>query len=352
VALVCLFVLAVLAIPATRALLWKQIVGTYTLVVDLRLLPLDVEERAMLRSPGRGILYLGGLKKSLLQSCPYLVMLVLPALALLRRNKDSIQLGLLFLIPAAFIGFYSHFSWHGGLSLNLRYFTSILPYTSILTAYALQELSPFFDKRWRIATALGVILLFIGFLLRGWFIRSPGTAEFFYLTLPLVLAGALLVLILLGLREEESTLGLSGAVAVVCTLSLLWSGLVAFSYDYPIAQRARQYNLKTGHETADLVAPDSIFFANSLDRFFALIESDRVRIARPSVDNFKDLPLLVDFHLAADRRVYAAFQPRACRILSDGPLNDFEITPIWSPLGFTLAEISASTVTTSTSQPE
>lgn len=352
VAVLCLLVLAILAIPVARAVLWKQIVGTYTLVVDLRLLPPDVEERAMLRSPGGGILYIGGLKKSLLQSCPYLVMLALPALALLRKVKDYQKLGLLFLIPLAFIGFYSQFSWHGGLSLNLRYFTAVLPYTSILSAYALRELSPLFDKRWRTAATIGGTLLFIGFFLRGWFIRSPEAAEFFFLTLPLVVAGTFLILILLAHQREDKRLSLSGPIGVVCVLAMLWSGLVAFLYDYPLAQRTRHYNLKTGLETANLVAPDSIFFANSLDRFFALIESDRVRIARPSVDSFNDLPLLVDFHLAADRQVYAAFQPHVWKVLRNGPLSRFEVTPIWSPLGFALAEITVGSDSTSASQSE
>ncbi|MGB5891213.1 MAG: hypothetical protein WBH75_14735, partial [Thermoanaerobaculia bacterium] len=349
---ICLFIGTALAIPSTRALLWDQIVGTYTLVIDLRLLPPEVQERAMLRSPGRGILYIGGLKKSLLQSCPYLVMLALPALALWREKKDSLRLAILFLIPAAYVTFYSQFSWHGGLCLNLRYFTPILPFTSILAAYAFRELSPGFDRRWRVAISIGLLVACIGFLLRGWFLRSPAAAEFFFLTVPLILAGALLVLILLVWRDEETRHRLRRTTGAVCVAAMVWSGLVAFSYDYPLAQRARLYNLNTGLKTASLVAPDSIFFANSLDRFFALIESDRVRIARPTMDDFHDFPLLVEFHLAAGHRVYAAFQPRVWRSLRNGPLVSFEITPIWSPLGFTMAEISAATDSTLTSQPE
>ena len=352
VALVCLVVVGVLAIPATRALLWKQIVGTYTLVVDLRLLPLDQQERAMLRSPGAGVLYIGGLKKSLLQSCPYLAVLALPAVALLRTKKDSFQLALLFLVPAAFVGFYSQFSWHGGLCLNLRYFTAILPFTSILAAFAFRELSPGFDRRWRVGISIGALVVCIGFLLRGWFLRSPAAAEFFFLTVPLVLAGTLLVLILLAWRNEETSHRLSRPIATLCLAAMVWSGLVTFFYDYPLAQRARHYNLTTGLETASLIAPDSIFFANSLDRFFALIESDRVRIARPTMDDFHDFPLLVEFHLAAGRRVYAAFRPRLWKRFGAGPLESYEVTPIWSPPGFTLAEISAGTQPPPPGQPE
>lgn len=341
----CLLIGTVLVIPITRTLIWNQILGTYTLVVDLRLLPLDAEGLAMLRSPGRGVLYIGGLKKALLQSCPYLVMLALPALALLHKKRDSLQLAILFLIPAAYIIFYSHSSWHGGLCLNLRYFTPILPYTSILAAYALRQLSPTFDRRWTLGIATGLFLLGVGFLLRGWFLHSPAAAEFFFLTVPLMLAGALLVFILLAWRDNENGLLPRRTAAAVALAAMAWSGLVAFAYDYPLAQRARHYNLTTGLKTASLVEPDSIFFANSLDRFFALIESDRVRIARPSEDDFQDLPRLIDFHLAAGRRAYAAFQPRVWQVLGNGPLASFEINPLWSPLGFTLAEISSSTTT-------
>jgi hypothetical protein len=70
------------------------------------------------------------------------------------------------------------------------------------------------------------------------------------------------------------------------------------------------------------------------------------------VDSFNDLPLLVDFHLAADRQVYAAFQPHVWKVLRNGPLSRFEVTPIWSPLGFALAEITVGSDSTSAGQSE
>jgi hypothetical protein len=120
-------------IPDIKTMIWKTLNGTYQLIFDFRIRDLDIKEGGLTRSMGGGMVYLGGLKKSLLQSCPYLVILVIPILRIIKCDKDSRSLILLFLIPLAYIGFYSYSGgWHGGMSLNLRYFVPILPFFSIL----------------------------------------------------------------------------------------------------------------------------------------------------------------------------------------------------------------------------
>ena len=83
---------------------------------------------------GGGMVYFGALKKSILQGLPYLVILAIPIWTLIRDPRHRLAIAMLFQVPAGYIGFYSYFAWHGGISLNLRYFVPVLPFTSILTA--------------------------------------------------------------------------------------------------------------------------------------------------------------------------------------------------------------------------
>jgi len=349
-------VLAALAVPASRRLLAREARGAYTLGVDLRALDLDRREPAMLRSDNRAVIYIGGVKKALLQSCPYLVLLLLPALHLGRRrretstvsdnpdggNTDAGRLAILFAVPLVYFGFYSQFSWHGGLSLNLRYFTAILPYTSILAVWALRQPQAR-PRGWRdgLLAAAATVALF--FAVRAGLDGIAGD-ELLVLTLPLALAGALLVALLLALRQgpagvEPARAGSRRAVAVLAAAALTWAGLTAFAYDLPLACETRRFHLETGRRTMDLVEADSLFFADFVDPFFLLIEDDRVRIARPGLDRYRDMPRLAAYHLAAGRGVYGAFDPRVWAALAGGPLAGFAIRPLWHAEAFVLARI-------------
>jgi hypothetical protein len=60
--------------------------GVYAVLIDLRALELSALEPAMSRGPGGGVIYLGWFKRALVQSCPWLVLLLGPLLALLRAG--------------------------------------------------------------------------------------------------------------------------------------------------------------------------------------------------------------------------------------------------------------------------
>ena len=319
--------LVALAVPASRRLLGRELRGVYTLGVDLRTLDLERREPAMLRSDNRAVIYIGGVKKALLQSCPYLILLLLPAGRMVRRRAGAAggdrhpqagRLAVLFLMPAVYLGFYGQYSWHGGLALNLRYLTAILPYTSILTAYALRQAT----------AALGPARRHDRWL---------AAAELLVLTMPLALAGALLVALLVALRRGRPDGG--RAVAALAAAALVWSSLTAFAYDVPLVRETRRFHLETSRRAGELITSDSLFFADFVDPFFLLIEHDRVRIARPGLDRYHDMPRLAAHHLEAGRNVYGAFDPRVWKLLAEGPLAGFAIRPLWRAEAFTLARI-------------
>jgi hypothetical protein len=123
--------------------------------------------------------------------------------------------------------------------------------------------------------------------------------------------------------------------------ALVWSGLTAFFYDYPIHHRQRVINYVLGRNVAGLVAPDSVLFAVLvIDSLMGLVETPKVRMAFPARDQFKDFRALVDFCLARGNPVYAAYPPRVWgRLQHVGTLSSYRVTPLLSAPSFMLAQI-------------
>ncbi|MFH0825615.1 MAG: phospholipid carrier-dependent glycosyltransferase [Pseudomonadota bacterium] len=334
----------VVALPQTRDLLHKVIAGAYMMLVDLRTVDPNLWEPSLRRTAAGGLVYLGGMKKAFLQSMPYLTILVLPLVGLVRRKEDAPALSLLFLVPACVIGFFSYMKDHGGLSLNLRYFLPVLPFTSILTAYAIRHMQTRWDVRLTptllAASAVPAVCLYVLTVLG----IQPAfrNQELGLLFTPLPVALAVLLFALCGeLFPEETAPLMRKPAAVALVMALTWSAVVAFSYDYPLHRNQRVTNYSYGGMILKVVPENSIFFtAPYIDPFMRLIEKDRVRIALPGQDKFKDLPKLVEFHLKAGRKVFAAFPIQYWNELKEGPLAPYSVTPVWDFPGSFVGEVS------------
>jgi hypothetical protein len=306
--------------------------GSYQLVVDFRIRDPALVEPALLRSPSGSMVYIGALKKALLQSCPYLSVLALPLARLLRGEKETTAIALLFLVPSVYIGVYAYFAWHGGQALNLRYFLPILPFTSILTAYAWRELHRNLTGLWRglvIATGAIVLAAYLSLVLASHLTLAQ--QESVFLTLPLILA--LTTLILLGSRlfaGAKAGQGLQAAACASVAAGLVWAGMVALANDAPRAYLWRQRHADLAHEITPRIAPDSIIFVPDGGWFFGLLEKPRLRLATPSYDDYRDFRALVDFHLDAGRPVYLWLDPRfAATIEERGLLDALQTQPLY-----------------------
>ncbi len=326
-----LLIVIIAIIPKIRKTVRKPLSGAFQLIVDFRVRDLDIKEGGLLRSQGGGMVYMGGLKKSLLQSCPYLVMLLIPFLRIIRLDKEYIPLTILFLIPLFFISFYSyHNAWHGGLCLNLRYFIPILPFTSILSAYAWRELSRNLNWRWGSTPLILILFTSLLFLILSLLLPDIDQQEFYCLTLPLLLALLLIILLL----AYKMFIKLNWHLVCRTTVAMLfvamvWSGLMAFLYDYPRARYYRQYTLKTANNAAKIVSNNSILFTNDPEPFFGLIKKGRIRIATPAKDNFNDFSALISFHLGKGHSVYTAFSQLWWEKIQERDLLDsFKVLPI------------------------
>ncbi|WP_299979394.1 hypothetical protein [Desulfobacula sp.] len=349
---IILLITVLAIIPQVRSTVGNSLNGAYQLIVDLRVRDLDIREGGLSRSEGGGMIYINGLKKSLLQSCPYLVVLLLPFLRIIRNDKESVQLTILFFVPVVFIGFYAyHNGWHGGMSMNLRYFIPILPFTSMLSAYAWREMSDTgtINLNWRKMCSLtpfrfGLLFLTTLNLFAVLFLTTldgVDAQEFPFLTLPLLLA--LLLTIFLLVRENFAKLNRYIFPCVTVTIffvAMVWSSLVAFLYDYPRSRIARHYYYSVAKDVAKDVSQNSIFFTANYNAFSGLIERGRIRIASPTRDNFHDFPTLIKYHLQNGHSVYTAFTPSEWEAIKKrGLVDSFEVIPIKFDHDFALSEL-------------
>jgi hypothetical protein len=295
-----------LASPQGWAMASRLATGAFQLLVDLRIRDLGISEGGLSRGPTGGMVYQGSLKKSLLQSCPYLVVLLLPFLDMLRGRRERGALALLFIVPFVYIGVYSYFTWHGGKAFNLRYFLPAMPMLAILTAYAWRRLPTHLGDSWLRVCYLAVLAVLAIHLL-AIFPRWPslGTQENIFLTIPLLIAAIFLILLISSrLSRGTARRTLQGATAVAMIVALLWSGMVAVTYDYLRDYLIRAVRSEFSDQMARVIKPDSILFTSYSTFFFGLIDKERVRFAEPRRDDFEGFVPLLRFHLNSGRPVY------------------------------------------------
>ncbi|HUP48273.1 MAG TPA: glycosyltransferase family 39 protein [Thermoanaerobaculia bacterium] len=318
--------IAVLALTVARELLLRLGGGVFQLVVDLRPRDLSLAEPALSRTEGGALVYVGAVKKSLLQSMPYLPIVSLPLLTALRGSRRRAMVMLL-AIPVSFVLAYSWFAWHGGLSLNLRYFVPVLPFIALLGAIAWEQLSARGTKTGRAALIGGVAAAALFLVLVPAITGPPAAQEHALLDVPLIIAVSLVVCgaaALLGRRTGAAHV-LLDTVTSLTAAGLTWASLVTFFNDVPRARELRAANLDVAQWVAPYVPPDSLLFAHYPDPFFALKEIDRLRLAIPTRDDFATFRPLLEHHLGAGRPVFAAFPPRLWQQLaSSGHLDGLQ----------------------------
>lgn len=314
--------------------------GLWTLLVDLSALPVDRTEPGMSRSAEGAVIYFGTVKKALLQSCPYLGVLIVLAGGARRAPNERRALALLLATAALVALFYARTSWHGGLSFNLRYFCVCLPFLAIAAGFALARLA---EADGRAQAGVAGVVAAAAFA-AAWFLApwqlSPEQGELWFARAPLVLAG------LVGLSSLAWVLRPSRATARVCSaLACLGAALSAsagLAYDAPRAQGVRSINYGLANVVGEHIEDDSLVFVHYPDLFYSLIESRRIRVAIPANDRFRDMTALTDFHLARGRAVYAVFEASLWRDLDAVPASRrYRMEPLVQAGPYVLRRLSA-----------
>ncbi len=342
---------AVVFLKSGTGLLFQLFSGVLQILVDLRFRDPDLVEPAMIRTASGAVVYIHAFKKSLLQSCAYLPIVVVPLLHTSRgtaKRPGSAGCSLLYLLPLSYCGVFSFFAWHGGLCLNLRYLLPILPFTSILTAWAWRELSKGRKgSRWRSATFVGLptVILFSLLALPNTGELTPAH-EFWFLTFPLLVAGLISALVLLQLLVSHHSHWVAGLMLTTMLGAMVWSGLVVFTYDYPRSTLFRYFNSRLSDSLVRFVSPDSLVFMDDYN-YLGLLEVERVRLAVPKAsrqkqsDDFRDFKPLMDYHLTRDRNVYAVFRLEFWKsVRQRGLLDGIPMQTLWEDKQFRLVEFA------------
>jgi hypothetical protein len=299
--LCAMLLLALLAWPPTRRLLG----GVVDLALDLRALDPSRIEPAMSRTASGAVLYIGHYKKALLQSCPQLSALILPLVVMLRA-REARRLWPLYVPIVVLLSAFAARSWHGGLSLNMRYLMPALPMLCVLIAWVLRELWPRSRSGWYSA-ACSIAAIAITYSST----EPPANTlpEARVLTAPLVMAGLLLVACLLHAPSGSGKFARSMRFVAPSLLltALGWGALTSLAYDYPAQRGLRRYNEQTAASVRARIEPDALVFVPYIDPFGGLIDAERVRIANAFQDDFASFGALARHHLDLGRSVYGVF---------------------------------------------
>ncbi len=319
--------------PHVLSPLEQMVKNLYVSVLDIRALDPNVAVSGIHRTESGGVVSGGGLRKALLQSMPFLVILLFPIVNIVRGSEDAPVLAMLLLVPITCVGYYSYSFFElmgGGLSLNLRYYVMCLPFVSILTAYALRELDRSCPASTGTMLAAAIIAASIFFLFRFYLAVPLTQMELVVLVVPLALAGSLLALLAANKAMDIKRVSqLRKPLWAVVTVAIVWAGLIALFYDYPMHRRWRDVHQDYAEQLLSVIPPDSVVFADvsSLTPSLYLIEKDRVRIGILA----QDFPGLVDFNLKEGRRVFGFFnvglwgrlEPELARVFTTDPLITF-----------------------------
>ena len=288
--------------------------GTYQLLIDMRVRPEKVEP-ALTRGVGGEMIYMDGVKKAVLQSCPWLAMLPLALIAGFRKDEQRWRLAFLVFLTLPFIGVFCSLAWHGSIAMNMRYFNPALPSFAILAAWLWRRLRERPNMRVTWGLALASFLIFAWLLRRGieGGISEQGLTQ---LSVSLGLAALLFgadLLSRVGSAQQQAA-RVAAHLLVVC---FAFSAALHFTADYYISSKYRAHFGVVKNQIAPHIQTPALIFADATDALWALLEEkDDIILARPSNDDFDSLPALAHHHLAQGRNVYLHIEGKYLRELA------------------------------------
>jgi len=335
----------VLAIEPLRLAARRIADGLWMIVLDLRHSNPNAVQRGLAHSPRGAMMYIGALKKSFVQSLPWVPLAFFapffPGTAEARR-RPLLALTVPLVVNVAVFG---ALRWHGGLCLNLRYLMPALPFASILAtygAYRLARRAPSMVRHLREldAVVLIVIAAWIAIAVVLVFPSSLTTHEVFLLDVPLAIAGALVVALALALVASRWRRGASAVALAVLLAGVVWAGMTELSYDAFAIFRARTSNRRTAQMVAEHAPPGAVVFAQYPDLVSDTMER-RTAIAEPARDGFASVAAIVAAAARSGRPSYAVLDDASvARLRATAPNSDLRVSePLARDRAFTLRRL-------------
>ena len=255
--------------------------GVFQIVIDMRIRP-DIAEPALSRSPGGAVVYFGNVKKALLESCPYLILIVIPALRSIAQGTYGPR-WLLWLVPAGFIGFYGYLAWHGSVGWNMRYLNPTLPFLALLASHELLRVKAHIPTRnallWVAVTALWCALVLAFLFTQG----SLVSQERLILNGGLLLAAVLLAFQTIEwLAPQDLSQKFGKALGAFFVVALVWSFALAVGVDYRVGAAVRSHFLTAARIIQPHIQENALIITFQPDYAWGLLDTGK----RPIIANY------------------------------------------------------------------
>ena len=167
-------------------------------------------------------------KKALIQSMPYLALIILPVAGFFKGIKTR-STSYLLLFAAAPICFFALNSWHGGMAFNLRYYLPAVPFLLVLAADGLTDLRNIYREQpdlMRRSLLGGVVIAVATYVVAP--LYGPVLDRPLQLYAPIALAAVLLIAcsaLLLGWHKRQSVI----AIAALASAGIGYAGMISVS---------------------------------------------------------------------------------------------------------------------------
>lgn len=281
-----LVIVVLLIAPVVLPILGRVLHGAYQLAIDMRIRDMSILEPALERSENGAMIYISGVKKSLLQSMPFLA---LPLVRLFTRPRQAHDLHLAaWLIPGGYLAFFGLFAWHGSIALNMRYFNPALPFFAILTALAWQHLRPALQlslfRRWRLAFFFWLLLLVIFVP-----VFDVPTQEVLFLNIPLALAGMIAAM---ELARRFGFLRLrSRGQAFLVLFAMCWASAMVVAKDHLHEVLVRYAHASMSEKIAPYFQSKALFVTEHQDLAWPLLDQvDELQVYDPNLADHERMP--------------------------------------------------------------
>lgn len=256
------------------------------------------------------------IKKSLLQSCPFILPLLV-GLACGRRNyaAEGKAILLLLVVPLTYIVVFCGRNWHGGMSMQMRYLLPVLPFLSILGGYyvvRMTERSKFRFTR-SFAWYMGLLLCLCASLAVYSAHSYAHQHAFIVRVVPLAIAAASALLAAAWELRGERFPALRAWVLGGFLLALFWGGCMAWIYDYHGEVMARQEYLDN-YRRLESVIPDNAVLIHGSYEHHGLMKTLKPNIRMWNGGSTQDFKRTFEFYSARDIPLYLSLDnPRSWR---------------------------------------
>jgi 4-amino-4-deoxy-L-arabinose transferase-like glycosyltransferase len=300
---------ATLVIPPLRELAWQMLHGLYALVVDLRQLKyIDTHPRIQWID-GEFYLYYGMLKKSLVESLPWLGLATFGVAGMFKSERRAAH-ALCLLFPLVWFLPTAASEWIGGRANNMRYLSAALPLLSVLAAVGWRTVAGWHRGRgvnvtsalWGLSVPAAAGLLYLASSNS----RHLGFFQAFFVTGSAQwLALAVLVLSIAWLAWRTRRRWLQGPLLIAVQVSLLMALVAGYAFDASVTRTVRAQVQQEAASYA-YIEPNAHMVAPGLFASYFQLLRPEATLAFPTPESMADDIRFIERALQQGRPVYLA----------------------------------------------